>query len=130
MPYANAEGEGRGAGRCDAASSCAEAGCCGAAWRGVEAGGGGDGPSGRASHSAFAMAASPLKGPGWTSRSPATGSRSKLKASCSGTSRPRKAATSGGTWRFFDRVHAKPCAEGSIELLKAIAAACISHGVG
>eukprot|EP00965_Chrysotila_dentata_P229121 6196997-Pleurochrysis_carterae.AAC.1 len=67
----------------------------------VEAGGGGDGSRWCASRSAFAMAASPPEGPGWTSTSPARGSRSKLKAARSGTSELRKAATSGGTWRRF-----------------------------
>eukprot|EP00965_Chrysotila_dentata_P059455 1972799-Pleurochrysis_carterae.AAC.1 len=89
MPYANAWGEGRGATSCDAASGSAEGG------------GGCDGINGRASRSASATAASPPEGPGWISTSPARGSKSKLKASCSGTRWLRNAATSGGTWGRF-----------------------------
>eukprot|EP00965_Chrysotila_dentata_P231112 6198161-Pleurochrysis_carterae.AAC.5 len=104
MPNANAEGEGRGAGACDTAFGCAE----GERGREQQRGEGWrqeaektDLTRGCASRSAFAMTASLPEGPGWTSTSPARGSRSTLQAPCSGMSEPRKSATSGGTWRCF-----------------------------
>eukprot|EP00965_Chrysotila_dentata_P185437 6121937-Pleurochrysis_carterae.AAC.5 len=65
------------------------------------------------------MAVSPPEGPGWSSTSPARGSRSKVKTPCSGTREPRKAATSGGTWRHFGCTPSLPrvVRRGHIELL-------------
>eukprot|EP00965_Chrysotila_dentata_P104061 3436525-Pleurochrysis_carterae.AAC.3 len=112
MPYANAEGAGSEEG------SRRTAGTGGGGYRSSPAvrkrscatvlmkeakvgatGGGGDGCSGCVSRSASATAASPPEGPECPSTSPTRGSKSKLKKPCSGARGPRKAATSGGTWR-------------------------------
>eukprot|EP00965_Chrysotila_dentata_P088917 2935290-Pleurochrysis_carterae.AAC.3 len=108
-PYAKAKGEGRGVvTRCTSRHRWGQP----APGDGVRAlataqkeaeegavGGGGDGPSECASRRASAIAARLLEGPGGTSTSPASRSKSMLKFPCSGTREPRKAATLGGTSR-------------------------------